>query len=194
MGQKLLGLSALLIVAVASGQDRPEPPKRVVSVHLSFSLDQFEPAKPTKASVKCVVKNNSPWPVHVPVGYEGGYIQLRARGLNLVVNKREKDNVKLAWVEPGKEQLVFELPLNDIFRVASKDDYWHWTWQRRPAPPLSPIHKGQAKAEFVEQASFMVSIDLGGYRIESESVRLNVKADVTNSGTRPTAGSGSRGQ
>lgn len=177
MGRKLLGLLALLMIAAAtSGQDRPAQQKRVIAVQHSFSVDQFDPANPSDAVLKCVVRNNSPRPVHVPVGFDGGHIQLHSRGLNLVKTKREKDDVKLDWVEPGKEQVVFKLPLKDIFMITQENHRWHWTWQRRPVPPLSPIHKNRER-EFVDQASFIVSIDLGEYRIESESVTLKVKAD-----------------
>jgi hypothetical protein len=176
MGHNLLGLGALLIATVAFGQDPPGKEKRVVLVQLSFSVDQFDATRPSNAVIKCMVRNNSPRPVHVPVGFDGGYIQLHARGLNLVKTEREKADVKLAWVEPGKERLVFELPLTDIFMITQENHHWNWTWQRRPAPPLSPIHKNRERG-FMDQASFIVSIDLGEFRIESESATLKVKAN-----------------
>jgi hypothetical protein len=175
---KAIGLFALLLPALAvGGQEKPKPKVRKLSVHLSFSVEEYEPSKPSKAVLKCVVHNDSPLPLHAPVGYDGGYIRLQSGALSLAKRKREKEDVKLVWVEPGKQQVVFELPLDDVFLVAKETDpRWRWHWLRRPAPPFSPIHKGRTM-EFVDEASFSVSLDLGGYTLTSERTTLKVKSD-----------------
>jgi hypothetical protein len=171
---KTVGLLALLVPTLAvCGHEK----SRKVSVRLSFSVEQYEPSKPSQAVLKCVVHNDSPLPLHVPVGYDGGYIRLQSGDLSLAKRKREKEDVKLVWVEPGHQQLVFELPLDDIFLVTKKPDpRWRWHWLRRPAPPLSPIHKGRT-TEFVDEAPFSVNLDLGGYTLTPERVTLKVKSD-----------------
>src|SRR5947209_6875651 len=137
------GLLAILAASTAAGQAKLKHPDRVLSVHVSFTADEYDPATPSKAVIKCVVRNNTQTPVHVPVGFDGGYVQLAGNGLTLSKIRREKDDVKLAWVEPGKEQVVFELPLDDLLTgTPKKDAEWRWSWMRRPTPPPSPIHKG----------------------------------------------------
>jgi hypothetical protein len=149
-----------------------------VSVRLSFSVEKYEPSKPSKAVLKCVVYNDSPLPLHIPVGYDGSYIRVQSGNLSLVKSKREKEDVRLAWVEPGHQQVVFELPLDDIFLVAKQPDpRWRWDWPRRPAPPLSPIHKGLTTG-LVDEASFSVNLDLGSYTLTSERTTLKVKSDA----------------
>jgi hypothetical protein len=125
--------------------------------------------------MKCVVHNDSYLPLHVPVGYDGGYIRVQSGQLTLSKNKKAKEDVKLAWVEPGHQQVVFELPLDDILVGAGRrDGLWHWHWQLRPAPPRSPIHN-HYKSGFVAEASFSVNLDLGGHTLKSEDALLKVK-------------------
>ena len=64
-----------------------------------------------------MVRNGTPTGIHVPVGYDGGYVRLQAGQLSLRKTRVGKDDMRLAWVEPGQEQVVFELPLDDLMRV-----------------------------------------------------------------------------
>jgi hypothetical protein len=171
----IAGLTALLAVAPSNGQAKPKHPDRVVSVRVSFTSDEYDPTTPAKATIKCVVRNGTALPIHVPVGFDGGYVQLAAQGLTLSKAIREKDDVKLAWVEPGKEQVVFELPLADLLTGSPKtDSLWRWDWMKRSAPPPSPIYKGR-KGGYVAEASFVVSLDLGTRTLKSEPAVLKVK-------------------
>jgi hypothetical protein len=164
-----LGLAGLPALAEVQPKDRK------VSVHLSFSEEEYDPTRPSKAVMRCVVQNDTTSGVHVPVGFDGGYVRVESGGLTLYKRRIEKDDVKLAWVEPGKQQMVFELPLDDLLVGAAKrEGVWHWTWQRRPAPPPSPIHKFKEMG-FVDQASFKVTLDLGGRTFVSEAASLKVK-------------------
>jgi hypothetical protein len=61
--------------------------------------------------MKCVVRNDSPFPVHVPVGFDAVYVQVESGQLTLFPAKRTRDDVRLAWVEPDHEEVVFELLL-----------------------------------------------------------------------------------
>ena len=174
---KAIGLLALIMAApVVSGQERPRPHERVVSARLSFSVEPFDPSRPSGAVVKCVVRNDTPTAIHVPVGYDGGYVRLQAGQLSLRKIRVGKDDMRLAWVEPGQEQVIFELPLDDLLRVApGGEPAWVWDWPRRPEPPRSPIHKYRQPG-FVDEASFAVSLDVGTSMLKSEAATLKVKS------------------
>lgn len=161
--------------AFASGQLKPKA--RTVSVEVSFSVETYDPAKPSKAMMKSVLRNGTSMGLHVPVGFDGGFVRLRSGSLTLYKSKRGKDDVKLVWVEPGQEQIVFELPLDDLLVKAGKrEGQWHWSWDRRPEPPLSPIHKYRQPG-FADQASFIVTLDLGDRSLNSEAVSLKIKPE-----------------
>jgi hypothetical protein len=174
---KAVGLLALLVPALAAaGPEAGKPAERKVSVRLSFSVEEYDPSKPSQAVMKCVVSNNSYLPLHVPVGFDGGYVRVQSGLLTLSKNKRAKEDVQLAWVEPGQQQVVFELPLDDILlKTGERDAAWRWDWPRRPEPPRSPIHPYR-KPGFLDQASFSVSLDLGGTTLTSEDATLKVKS------------------
>jgi hypothetical protein len=174
---KIIGLIALLVPALAHADPvKLKAMDRKVTVRLSFSTEEYDPSKPSKATMKCVVQNNSPSPVHVPVGFDGGYIRIQSGLLTLGKGKKTKEDVKLDWVEPGQEQVIFELSLDEVLQgTGERKGPWLWNWQRRPEPPRSPIHKYR-KPGFVDQASFTVSLDLGGYTLTSEGAVLKVKS------------------
>jgi hypothetical protein len=143
---------------------------------LSFLLvEEYDPSTPSKAVVRCVVKNDSGIPIHVAVGFDGGYIRVEAGQVRLSRAERFPDDVKLTWVEPRHEQVVFELPLDELLSgKQGKDAAWRWDWERHPEPPRSPIH-AYRKPGFVEGAPFVVSLTLGDSTLISEPAILNVK-------------------
>src|SRR5689334_18368681 len=99
MSQKAVSLLTLVVLALAAwGEDKPKPKGRTVAVRLSFSVDEYDPSKPSKAVLKCVVQNESPVGLHVPVGFDGGYVRLQSGSLSLRNTKKGEDDVKLAWV------------------------------------------------------------------------------------------------
>lgn len=154
---------------IASAAERTAPKEML---RLSFSVGEFDPQKP-EGVVKCIVFNNTGRGFHVPVGYDGGYVQLTGGGLSLR-KELKKDDVKLVWLEPGKEQVVFELPLDQILMIKQGEPAWHWSWMREPSPPRSPIHRMRDQG-LVERATFSVRIDIGGQQLMCEPVELKVK-------------------
>ncbi len=84
--------------------------------------------------------------------------------------------MELVRLEPGKEQVVFELPLEAIFGVKDPPQGgWVWDWPRRPEPPRSPIHRYR-QAGFLEQARFKVTLTVAGKQFASPQVVLKIKA------------------
>ncbi|HVX16291.1 MAG TPA: hypothetical protein VHC22_34210 [Pirellulales bacterium] len=172
-----IGLLVLVLPAPATTADEPAQtkPKPPVWVHVSFSVEEYDPSTPSKATMRCVLRNDTRRGVHVPVGFDGGYVQVQSGLMTLIKHTREKEDAKLVWVEPGQEQVVFELPLDDIFLVAENNQpKWHWHWMRRPEPPRSPIHKYRQPG-FLDEAILIVSLDLGGSVLKSEAGVLKVK-------------------
>ncbi len=160
----------------APGQEPGKPARLKVSVDLSFSVAEYDPRNPGKATVKCVVRNGSKDAVDVAVGYGGRAVSLTSGSLTLYRRvKAGAEPVKFVRLAPGKEQLVFELPLADILKGERKfGSTWAWSWDRRPAPPLSPIH-AHRKAGFVERATFVARVEVGGQVVASGPAVLKVK-------------------
>jgi hypothetical protein len=172
---KPLGLLTLLLSTLpVIGQ--PKSMDQKISVRLSFSVEEYEPTRPSKAVMKCELLNDSPVGIHVPVGFDNGYVCLKSGGLTLTKLKREKEDVKLVWVEREQKQVIFELPLDDLLvsDEIKKGAKWYWRWQQRSAPPFSPIYKGR-KEGFVNEASFIVVLDLGSSTIKSDEAKLKIK-------------------
>ncbi len=173
-----IGLLVLVLSAAAATADEPAQTKPIppVAVRVSFSVEEYDPSTRSTATMRCVVQNNTRRGVHVPVGFDSGYVQVQSGWMTLNKHTREKDDVKLVWLEPGQEQVVFELPLDDLFLVAEqKEPPWHWDWMRRPEPPRSPVHKYR-QTGFVDEATLTVSLDLGGSTLKSEPAVLKVKS------------------
>jgi hypothetical protein len=152
-----------------------KPRDRAVKAAISFLVEEYDPEARANAVMKCVVRNDSLFPVHVPVGFDALYVQVESGKLTLFPAKRTWDDVRLAWVEPGHEEVVFELPLDEVLSGKyGNDASYRWNWQRQPEPPLSPIHQYR-KPGYVESADFVVSIDLGNSSIASPPATLKVK-------------------
>ncbi len=93
-------------------------------------------------------------------------------------------------VEPGKEQVVFELPLDDILLPAGKADAaWRWDWPRRLAPPPSPLYKQRSQG-FVDRVAFTATVKLGDVEATSDEAVLKVKA--SKSGDKPEEAGGDK--
>src|SRR5260370_2482446 len=106
--------------------------------------------------MKGVVWNNTDKAIQVLVGYDGDRIRLESiwdkvgaqRPVLNYINKdpyikKGKNDVKLVRIEPGKRQVVFKFPLDEILlrgRTKNGSSGWDWPkWTRRTAPPRSPI-------------------------------------------------------
>jgi hypothetical protein len=169
----LLVLAAHALTAAGQGQAKGEQPK--VSVRLSFSVDEYDPNMP-KGTIKCVVRNDMQETVEVPVGYDGRVVTVTGSGVTLYPRLQlVKKGVKYVQVEPGKEWVVFELPLADILKGERKSNSpWHWSWPRRSMPPLTPIHK-QRGPGYVDRATFLATVAVRGHTLKSSAAVLMVK-------------------
>ena len=165
-------LAIVLSLSTVAQQKSPDPKVKAL---VSFSVEEYDPSTPPKVVVRCVVRNDSEIPIHVPVGFDGGYIRVKAGGLTLSRAKQSPDDIKLAWLEPRHEQVIFEMPLDELLSgKQGKDAAWRWDWERRPEPPCSPIH-AYRKPGFVESTTFVVSITFGDSMLTSEPAVLKVK-------------------
>src|SRR5690242_14308085 len=99
-----VGLFVAMTQAITAEDKKPIADKPVAIVRVSFSVDEFDPSNPAKASIKCVVKNNSDNALEVPVGYDGTSIQLWSSRTLRLWRRKGKDQVKPVWVEPSKER------------------------------------------------------------------------------------------
>jgi hypothetical protein len=167
------GFSALAVSAALgapAAQARPD----AAAVRLTVSAEEYDPAVASNAVLKCVVKNETPWGVHVPVGFDGGYVSVEAMGLRLRRAQHAAGDVALAWVGSGRERVVFELPLADLLAAPTADRKFGWSWDRRPSPPPSPIHQRFGPG-WVEAATFVARLDVGVRFLESNPATLKVK-------------------
>src|SRR5581483_1635454 len=89
--QAVVLLALVAPALAASAEEQPKPKERKVSLRLSFSVEEYDPSRPSKAVIKCVVQNDTPVALHVPVGFDDGYVRLESEGLTLRKVKKEKD-------------------------------------------------------------------------------------------------------
>jgi hypothetical protein len=175
-----------LILTEAAADDTPLPG---VKPQLTISVDEYNPFTPSKGVVTCVLVNNSADPVEVSIGYDGEKNRLRAqsmRPLTLYTKEKGKDDGKRIKIKPGQEQVVFELPLDEIlFQGVDqprqlKERTWSWQWEARPEPPASPIHPWR-KPGYTEKATFWAEIAVNDRKLFSGEKVLKVKANGTKS-------------
>src|SRR4051812_16095856 len=178
MPRLVLNLFAVVLLATVAMAGAAEKRKqRVVTGRITFSVDEYDPATPSQGVMRCELRNDSPFPWHVPVGFDGGYVKVKSGNLSLRRVTKSKDDVHLAWLEPGEQVVVFELPLQELLMDAGqRDAAWQWTWDLRPAPPRSPIRRGK-EDRFVNEASFTATLDLGTYTLALEPSVLKVKGE-----------------
>jgi hypothetical protein len=171
-------LAVLAVAPRAAAAPAPEEkpgPAEGVSIELSLSVTEFDPYTPSKGVVRCVLHNNGKQAVQAPAAYDGRTVVLHGGQVDLRPRKPlGKDDVKTVAVEPGKDQVLFELSLDDILKGNRRDGDWSWDWPRRPEPPLSPIHKYR-QVGYVDEAGFQAQLTVGTERITSNTVVLKVK-------------------
>jgi hypothetical protein len=170
----LLVLAAPTAIALGGGGPKPAPPN--VAVRLSFSVEEYDPSAASRAVMRCVARNDTAEAIEVPVGYDGERIRIQSGQLTLYKTKMKGEgDVKLVRVEPGKEQVAFELPLDQVLGGAKGPAApWRWDWPRRPEPPRSPVHKYRQPG-FVDQAAFSAKLTVGTQTVTSDPVVLKVK-------------------
>jgi hypothetical protein len=183
--------------ASALGQEKPMPKEPRVSVTLSFSVEEYDPSTPSKAVIKCVVRNDTDEAIQVPVGYDANRVRLESsweagsqRPILSYANKdpyskEQKNDVKLIRIEPGKGQVVFDFPLDDIlFRGETKGGSlrWDWPdWQIRFGPPRSPIFRRARRddkfdsRDLLADAFFYVRLKIGARTLTSNVAHLKIK-------------------
>jgi hypothetical protein len=157
-------------LGVPAAQARPDVP----AVQLMISAAEYDPMAASNAVLKCVVKYETSWGVHVPVGFDGGYVTVEAMGLRLMRAQHAADDVTLAWVGSGKERVVFELPVGDLLTAPKADRKFGWSWDLRASPPPSPIHRRFGPG-LVEKATLVARLDVGGRVLESNPATVTVK-------------------
>jgi hypothetical protein len=183
--------SVVLSRAVGQSNDgaQPEKPESPISISVSFSVEQFDPARPAGVVV-CTVHNHSQETIEVPDRYDGHKIALVGRGkghrfaCRLWDRSRDQEEPKMLKVAPGTKKTVFEFSLGKILadrRHLIRDDFEAgrrvlvWDWRAHPMAPPSPIHRGR-DGGFVDQATFWGELRLGTGVIRSDKVVLKVKA------------------
>ena len=141
------------------------------AVRLELSEEVYDPVEPSKATIKCFVRNETDKPIVLPEGYSeftllaGGPVTLRGRSAREQQSKPSSagkvDPPARPTIEipPGKEELLFELSLDEILIKDRSAPKWSWDWMRRPEPPLSPIHKWR-KPGYHEATGFQVEVNL----------------------------------
>ncbi len=165
--------------------------KSGLTLTLVLSDELYDTVVPGKSSLKCVIRNDTPRSIRIPLGYEVDTVRLESGRMSLVgsierddgksgVNKRNL--LTMADVSPRETKVLFELPLDDLLAKgvvsrADKNRKWHWDWQIRNAAPLSPIHKPHHEElkGYIEQASFQVKVKYGLFELVSNKVALKVK-------------------
>lgn len=103
----------------------------------------------------------------VTVRHEG--VLARAQG--------PSQDAAIKWVKlaAGKEQVVFEQPLDEILlRQRLRGAPWYWEWPLRPAPPPSPLFS--RRGGFVKEIPFTARVTAGAAMHSSPRVALQVQA------------------
>ncbi|MBC7817914.1 MAG: hypothetical protein IAG10_13565 [Planctomycetaceae bacterium] len=141
------------------------------AVRLELSDEVYDPVLPSKATIKCFVRNETDKPMVMPKGYSestwltaGGVTLAQRRATDLPskptsAGKVDRPARPTIEIPPGKEVLLFELPLDEILIKDRSAPKWRWDWMRRPAPPLSPIHLWR-KPGYQFAAVFQVDVNL----------------------------------
>ena len=192
-----ISVLAFLVCSVTFAGNSPGQPKDPlpgVKTNLVISVEEYDPSRPSKGVVKCIVVNKSKNPVEVFLGYDGGWNQLWAVGSDPKGDPavggwerrlgplKLKEELKRVRVEPGQELVVFELSLDEILLQGLSDDprtaqgrKWGWgAWQAHPIPPPSPIHR--TWGVFEKAVFFWSQIEVQGKILSSEKVTLRVKS------------------
>ena len=183
-----LFICAMLHVAEVAAADKSEQPTSSVAVKLTISVEEYSPSKPSKGVVKCAILNKAHVPAEVQVGYDGRTNVLAAHGnghrWEVMLYRHQKPPVELKHetVKPGKDQIIFELALDEILlqgqesEPKAKDRIWGWDWSARPEGPRSPIHQWR-KSGYLDKATFRADIMVNGKSVSSDEVVLKVKSD-----------------
>ncbi|HEV3259877.1 MAG TPA: hypothetical protein VG013_23620 [Gemmataceae bacterium] len=82
----------LFFLASALGQAEPTPREAKVSVALSLSVDEYDPSRPSKAVMKCVVRNGTTEAIQVPASYDGKLLRLESTS-RLVLKRTKADDL-----------------------------------------------------------------------------------------------------
>ena len=140
------------------------------AVRLQLSDDDDDPVKPLKSTIKCFVRNETDKPLVMPQGYTeltclmaGGVMLGPMRAVDPpkpksagTVGDPARPTIEIA---PGKEERLFELPLDEILIKDRSAPKWRWSWMLRPEPPLSPVHKWREPG-FHDHVAFQVDVNL----------------------------------
>jgi hypothetical protein len=172
----LLTLAATLL-ATATAAPAQDKGKDDFSVTLQFSVQEYDSAGGSKATVKAVFLNNSKGAVMVPITLGSPALKLQGGGVWLVQRDAGKAVTAYKEVTPGQELVLFEESLDELLLGPGKgkEARWDWTWDKRPAPPLSPIHDRRDPKKLVPEAAFSLTVLVGEQKVQSPTVTLKVK-------------------
>jgi hypothetical protein len=167
-----------VLAAVDPVVDQPAPETPKVTVTFTASVKEYDPFKPSNGVLRCVLKNVGDRPVSVPSGYDGKVVQLTAFGGRFPMNLFSRANpvvTGMVDLAPGKEQVVFELPLDEVLlQTEGAEKKWGWNWRARSMPPRSPVYQAGGKA-FVDRVMFQVFIKFGAASVASAPAVVEVK-------------------
>jgi hypothetical protein len=169
----LFVLAASVLTAPAQSPGKPAVPG--IEVRISFTVEEYDPKAP-KGSLLLIVRNDTKEAVNVPADYDGRTVVIKSGLLTLHRHGKPVEKApKRVRIEPGKEQIVLELPLDQILKgVRKPGDLWGWDWPRRAAPPPSPIQL-HWNAVYREQAAFTADVEVNGQKLTSKAAVLKVK-------------------
>jgi hypothetical protein len=166
---------------LGDGKAARDRPLRGLELRLEIDEKRYDPTVGSKGKLRAVLKNGSAAEIKVPADYDGEVVQLLSGSLHLtkrsaLVQAAQGKKVEVVAVAPGKEATLFEIPLDDLLmEKKAPAAEWRWDWQRRPAPPLSPIRKTR-DGQFVEQATFLVELSVNGAKLRSNLALLAITA------------------
>jgi hypothetical protein len=168
-----------LTVSPALAQERKPPPR--VKLTLSFPVKEFDPEKPGKAVVRCVVRNDTVMEVEVPEAYDGRKVVLRSGKLSLRPN-RLPGRIRTVRLEPGRQRTLFELRLADVLlRTDRKDARWQWVpghlEAKGPPPPPARAPIYDARGHLLRQAEFRCDLYLTPAAPLSDKAVLRLRSE-----------------
>ncbi|MEX2316949.1 MAG: hypothetical protein WD669_07345 [Pirellulales bacterium] len=113
----------------------------------------YDPRDPSISPVLSLeIVNRSSRAITLPATYDGAVLRLwgasaeERRPVVLQPSPQRKGN-QVFRLTPGERRTCFSLKLSEILdstqseRVGRNEQKWLWSWDARPNPPLTPVHR-----------------------------------------------------
>jgi hypothetical protein len=182
----VLVLVPWVAAAEPSSQSPPSTPQPAISVQLSISVPEFNPAQP-KGAIRCVVTNRTARAIEIAGRYDGKQIALidpsHRWPLRLWDRSRDRPDPQMVVIEPGQQRVLFEFPLAEILRRQDPHSVRRdfeagrrvlvWDWPAMPAAPPSPVYVGRDSG-LVDKVVFHAELTVDDAVITSNEVVLKV--------------------